>query len=83
MAGSYEFTPKQKIILRILKDGERHHREELLEALTEDGNKKMRPKTLSVHLSSLRKLLRTVGQDIVCEYHARTYYYRQIRLIGD
>lgn len=75
---SANYTPTQKRILAVLADGLPHSSEELLKCIGDDlspsGN-------LRVHLSLLRKKLRPLGEDILCEYSYRTYSYRHVKLL--
>jgi DNA-binding transcriptional ArsR family regulator len=74
------YTPTQKRILAILADGNMHLKEELYcciddELANKDG-------TLRFHMSKLRLKLRPQGLDVICQYHYKRYYYRQVRLIS-
>ena len=73
-----EFTKTQKRILEVLADGGRHLKAELKNSLPD---KEASPKTVAVHICYLRKKLRPIGQDIVCEYYRRRIHYRQVRLL--
>lgn len=73
-----EFTNTQMAILRILADGMRHSRDDLVEVLPGENSDY---RTLSVHLSKMRKMLRPIGQDIICELSDRKIHYRHIRLL--
>jgi hypothetical protein len=58
-----EFTPTEKRILNVLRDGQNHTKQELLACLNEDMPSK---RLLSVTLFRIRKKLKTIGHDIVC-----------------
>ena len=73
-----EFTPIQKAILKVLDDGYAHKREELREALADELSEVA---CVNNHLSNLRKKLRPIGQDIVCELQSRKICYRWVRLL--
>lgn len=73
-------TRVQQKMLDILSDGMPHSKEELHTCLSDD----LGPITnIRAHLCMLRKVLRPIGQDIVCEYvHWKSLHYRQIRLLA-
>lgn len=75
-----QFTKTQERILRVLADGQRHHKTELKEVLRDP---EAQPRALIQHISILRKKLRPVGEDIVCEFYQRRIHYRHVRLIGN
>ena len=75
-----KFTPTQIVLLRILNDGMPHLREELTCALTTpDANSRV---YLKLHISHLRKRLRPMGHDIICELWNRRISYRHVRLLA-
>lgn len=76
--GQIKFTPTQQKLLRVLADGNRHRRRELLDAM---GDDQATPANLSTHLCILRKRLSDMGETILCEYYDRTINYRHVRLI--
>lgn len=72
------FTPIQQRMLIVLSDGLPHPREELHACLDDE----LSPySAIKAHLSSIRKILRPKGQDIICEIVHRRNMYRQIRLL--
>jgi DNA-binding response OmpR family regulator len=71
------WTPTQARILDVLADGRPHSRQELRHVLwDEEGDRR----TVRVHLCAIRKTLRPVGEDVICELHNGTICYRRIRL---
>ena len=74
------FTPTQQRILNVLSDGMPHTKEEMRDCLNDElsgGN------NLRVHLTYLRKKLRTVGQTIVYEFQwPNKMLYRHVRLLA-
>ncbi len=69
----------QQRMLELLKDGREHRREELHSCLTD----KLGSLTnICAHLSTIRKVLRPNGQEILCEYAHRTFCYRLVNLVG-
>lgn len=74
-----EFTPTQLRILQVLADGMRHHKTELHACLDDEL---ARVDTVLFHIANIRKILRTIGQDIVCESLGRKCVYRQVRLLS-
>jgi hypothetical protein len=73
------FTETQQILIAILKDGMPHHRTELRNAI--DGELTSFT-NLQNHLSHIRKKLRPIGQDIICEFVNRRICYRHVRLLA-
>jgi hypothetical protein len=74
-----KFTPTQIVILKLLNDGKPHLREELFSALTvPDITNRL---YLNQHISDLRKRLRPMGHEIVCEILNRRISYRHVRLL--
>ena len=71
------YTKTQRLMLNVLADGQRHTREEL-HACLEDDLAQMG--TVNVHLVFLRKKLRDIGENIICEVCNRRNYYRRIKL---
>jgi hypothetical protein len=69
---------KQRM-LAVLADGQRHLRQELQACLYDE----LGPiKNIQCHLSVLRRELRPLGQDILCEVYNGNLYYRQVRLLN-
>lgn len=73
------FTPTQRRILEVLSDGMWHHREELKKCLYDELS---RLKAVRDHISNMRKVLRPLGNDIICELANRRIGYRLVRLVG-
>ena len=73
------FTPTQAKMLAVLADGQPHTRAELHACLVDElgPGSNIRP-----HLSAIRKKLRPIGQDIICEAVNYKYFYRHIRLLA-
>jgi len=74
-----QFTPTQKRIMEILKDGHAHPVAELWAVL---GDDQAHESTLRVHISFLRKILQVNGLDIISEHRMGTGY-RLVRNIID
>ena len=74
------FTPTQTKMLKVLDDGCRHTREELHGCLVDELGALSNIKT---HISMIRKKLRPMGQDIICELNERTIHYRHVRLLAN
>ena len=70
-----KFTKAEQKILQILGDGLRHHKTDIAQELNGEDS-------VAVHISNIRKRIRPLGHDIVCEYHQRKLYYRYVRLIN-
>lgn len=74
-----EVTNTQRKLLDALADGLPHRQGELRLALGSGGYASRG--MLRVHLSNLRKVLRPRGQDIICEWHRRSFCYRWVKLL--
>lgn len=59
-----KFTQTQIRIIRLLNDGMPHRRSEIQRLLCDDM---ATDGTIKVHICNLRKKLRTIGRDVVCE----------------
>lgn len=76
--GNGHVTVPEKM-LKVLQDGMRHSKHELHGCLDDE----LAPITaIQSHVSALRKRLRPVGEDIICELFERRIYYRHVRLLG-
>jgi hypothetical protein len=72
------FTETETKILRVLKDGEPHVRQDLIEALPDKDHSLG---SLSMHLCNLRRKTRPKGYDVICQLLHRRIYYRAIKLL--
>jgi hypothetical protein len=72
------FTPTQKAMLDVLSDGKRHTKEELHNCLPDELGPMA---NIKAHLTAIRKKIQPTGQDIVCEYRYKVFYYRWVRMI--
>jgi hypothetical protein len=72
------FSNIQYKIVKMLSDGMRHTKEELATCLT---NGKGPPEGIEPHITSIRKQLRPLGQDIICEVYNRKTHYRHVILL--
>lgn len=78
------FTPTQSRILRVLADGKRHSKDELLSdgrADNDPDKQVMDVETLYVHICNIRKILNPRAEDIIVESYQRRPYYRWVRLL--
>lgn len=73
------FTPTQQAMLRVLADGQAHTREELHACLPDELGA---VSNIHRHLCAIRKWLRPIGQDVVCQLRNRRIYYRHICLLA-
>ena len=73
------FTPSERAILDVLADGLSHHRSQLIECLPEETGTLAK---VHFHLSLIRRRLRPIGQDIICELVGQRHCYRHIRLLA-
>jgi len=73
------FSETQIAILRVLNDGKPHLRDELINLLP---NPEFSDRThFNDHLTALRKKIRPLGHEIVCELLNRRVSYRHVRLL--
>lgn len=75
-----KFTPTQQRILAVLEDGYAHPVSELQTCLDDElaGHS-----ALLFHISTLRKTLKRMGQDIIAKHNGRgKAHYIWVRLIG-
>ncbi len=83
---SVGFTPTEGKLMSVLWDGKPHPQQELARIICNGEYDKLGEatacKTLSVHLTHIRKKLRTCGQDVSTELVNRLTYFRLVRLIG-
>lgn len=73
-----KYTPTQKRILSVLSDGMPHLHEELRGCLNDELSCDV---NLRMHLCLLRKKVRTLGQDIICELKGGKSYWRHIIVV--
>lgn len=72
-----DFSKTHRAMLEMLSDGQPHYRGELHKCCGPSCVKMVR-----YHISRIRKQLRPVGQDIVCELVNRQIHYRHVRLLA-
>lgn len=72
------FTPVQTCMLHILSDGLCHFPDELRGCCPDDM---VTLKNVRAHLSILRKKLRPIGEDVICQWDGGKFKYRHVRLI--
>lgn len=75
-----KFTVTEERILKMLRDGQRHTKYELVTAI--NPNNLNSYAAMAMHISNIRKKLRPVGEDIICELSGRIIHYRHVRLIS-
>lgn len=71
-------TPTQRRILAMLNDGLPHSRREIHGCLVDELGALA---NIRVHICHLRKMLRPMGHEIICEYAGRTLHYRRVKLL--
>lgn len=74
------FTPTQRRLMRLLRDGEAHRRDELMLSLDEEYRTRQH---LNFHLHYLRRKVHPYGYGIICELKMRSIHYRLVKLVGD
>ena len=72
------YTPTERRMLELLRDGLPHSREDLHSCLDDDLSQLT---AIQYHLSRIRGKLSLIGEDIICEYYKRSFYYRHVRLL--
>lgn len=72
------YSPTQQAIITLLADGKSHHRCAIRDCV---GDCYTSWAAVAMHLMALRKKLRPMGQDIICELRNATIYYRQVRML--
>ena len=77
-----EFTKTERKIIAMLADGRRHRVDEMEESVLTNGEYENKRVALQMHISNIRKLLRPIGQDIICQLHSGKKHYIHVRLIG-
>lgn len=86
LADQFELTDTEQRIFRLLQDGFRHTRDEVLDCLREkyqtDEDGKRQYNTIQSHIMRIRKKLHARGMDISCELKDKKIWYRMLRLIG-
>jgi len=76
--GGREFTDTEERILALLQDGKPHTRKEVRCSI---GDEHTSLKSVSFHLSNIRKVLNPKGHDIICEFRHKNISYRWVRLL--
>jgi len=74
-----KFSPLESNILKLLDDGERHKRSEVLACLNPESSN---TNNLGKIIFFLRKKLRTIGDYISCEIYLGGIYYRRVKLFA-
>lgn len=72
------YTPTEKRILDLLRDGRPHHRKEVHACLEDDLSD---ISAIYPHMTRLRNKLQPSGQDILAVTTGRTTYYQQVVLL--
>lgn len=73
------WTATERRILRVLADGLRHSKSELMAVLNDDM---AGPHVVNTHICRMRKKLQVIGQDIVCVTYGLLYWYQHIVIKG-
>ena len=72
------FTETEEAILRVLADGQPHSKLELHACLTDPL---ANVTTIQRHISCIRRVLRPLGEEIICEFATRRCFYRWVRIM--
>ncbi len=70
------FTITERRMLLLLADGKSHSRDQLKECVDDELSSW---KAMQMHLSRIRRKLRSVGQNVICEIADGRVYYRHLR----
>lgn len=71
------FTPTQLKIVQLLADGKPHTRKEIHDLLWDEQS----PITaIRAHITNCRKMLRVLGEEIVCELYESKVHYRRVKV---
>ena len=70
-----EFTETERKILDLLEDGKPHRRKEVILTFGDEFTSRA---ALSIHLHRIRKVLNPKGQDVICQFLQRGYWYRWV-----
>ena len=73
------YTPTEFRILQLLRDGLPHRREEVHACLDDDLSAL---RSITPHLTRLRKKIQPAGQDILAVTTGRITFYQQVRLLN-
>ncbi len=71
-------NPTERRINQLLSDGKPHLKEEIHACLYDELSD---IKTIRYHISTLRKVVRLLGEEIICEFANRRIMYRKVRLL--
>lgn len=71
-------TPTQARINQLLSDGKSHLKDELVGCLWDEQSE---PETIRYHISTLRKVLEILGEEIICEMSGRRVSYRKAKIV--
>jgi DNA-binding response OmpR family regulator len=74
-----QFTPTEVRILALLSDGQPHAKTELLKCIDDELTDLT---ALRMHFTRIRRKIRPLGQDVICEFVKRQTMYRHVRLLG-
>ena len=74
-----QYTPTEQRLIHLLSDGMPHPKAEVQGCIGDELSRAARYSALS----ALRKKLRPIGQEIVCETTGRATFYRHVRLLCD
>lgn len=76
-----KLTKTETAIMNLMRDGERHHKTEILELLDHPIIENSNSTIVCVHMHNIRKKLTPLGYNILCEYYRRNFYYRLVRIV--
>ena len=79
MSGNNGFTPTERKMLSVLRDGLPHKRDELHKCLDDDM---AQLSAIQPHISRIRRRLEPLGETILCVLHMRAIHYQQVRMIS-
>ena len=65
-------------MIDVLADGQPHFKKELFDCIEDP---EAGPGAVAAHLHLLRKKLRPMGEDVICELKKNRFMYRRIRIV--
>jgi len=79
VSGANGFTPTEKRMLEVLRDGLPHAREELHACLDDDLSRRS---SIQPHITRLRSKLEGRGEGILCVLYESKPHYQQVRFLA-
>lgn len=71
------WTETEVRILKVLSDGHMHEKAHLQKCV----NDELSTHAVNSHLRNIRRKLRPIGEDIICQFYDKKLFYRHVRLL--